>query len=416
MSSSLPQASAVIEDEKAPVLEAKAVALFPPRPDAICTLLHSAEFLPGTQTLLYSLHKSLESQNRTYPPEVVVLVTPNVPSSTYQNLCPALCTRVLTIDEWHPPAKSVDDKIGKREVWERSLDNHCPGWTKMRVFGLQQYETILYIDSDCLVLKDVSHLLDLNKVYTESEALVAAVPDILPPHHFNSGVMVVRPSINVMTSLKRHARLLTTHDRSDTGFLNAYFNTWNTEFPPMARLATGYNAQQVMFDMTVDDASKSTSNFWDVQIASDLHIVHYSNQIKPWETQNDGSTASDLLKLWTNWYTKSKNFLLRFRKEEAQRIKEEAAAELRRQQQAVASSKPNFGRHPAAAPPPQAPQQRQPMDPRQVHKLITKRFKELKRQGMSAKDAMQQARQENGQVDQDIDAGKAVAAMFGMML
>ncbi len=46
-----------IEDD---VYEALAVALFPPRPDAIMTLLHSPEFLPGTQTLLYSLKASLQ--------------------------------------------------------------------------------------------------------------------------------------------------------------------------------------------------------------------------------------------------------------------------------------------------------------------------------------------------------------------
>ena len=37
------------------VYEARAVALYPPRPDAIMTLLYAPEFLPGTQTLLYSL-------------------------------------------------------------------------------------------------------------------------------------------------------------------------------------------------------------------------------------------------------------------------------------------------------------------------------------------------------------------------
>lgn len=37
------------------VYEARAVALFPPRPEAIMTLLHSPNLLGGTQTLLYSL-------------------------------------------------------------------------------------------------------------------------------------------------------------------------------------------------------------------------------------------------------------------------------------------------------------------------------------------------------------------------
>jgi hypothetical protein len=40
------------------VFEAKVVVMFPPRPDAIMTLLHSDDFLPGIQTLLYSLKVS----------------------------------------------------------------------------------------------------------------------------------------------------------------------------------------------------------------------------------------------------------------------------------------------------------------------------------------------------------------------
>lgn len=41
--------------DETPVYEAKVVAMFPPRPDAFMTSLHSSEFLPGVQTMLYSL-------------------------------------------------------------------------------------------------------------------------------------------------------------------------------------------------------------------------------------------------------------------------------------------------------------------------------------------------------------------------
>lgn len=40
------------------VFDAQVVAMFPPRPDAIMTLLHDDDFLPGTQALLYSIHVS----------------------------------------------------------------------------------------------------------------------------------------------------------------------------------------------------------------------------------------------------------------------------------------------------------------------------------------------------------------------
>jgi hypothetical protein len=38
-----------------PIAIAEAVPIFPPRPDAIVTLLTTDDFLPGAQTLLYSI-------------------------------------------------------------------------------------------------------------------------------------------------------------------------------------------------------------------------------------------------------------------------------------------------------------------------------------------------------------------------
>lgn len=316
-------------------------------------------------------------------------------------LCPALCTRILPVNEWYPPSKTIDQNLGKKQAWKRTLDDHNPGWTKLRIFGLQQYDTILYIDSDCLVLKDVAPLLELNKVYTESEALIAAAPDLLPSDHFNTGVMVVRPSKEVMATMARHASFLTTFDGSDTGFLNAYFNTWYTEFPPMARLGVGYNAQEAMYDMTVDQ-NDGSSSFWDVQVGSDLSIVHYSNASKPWQTKESvdaSSTKNPLHSLWNTWYSKSKNFLARYQKDRAREAKmlqdqEEAAKrkaqEVNQQQTHRPTTKSN-----------------------NPHKLVKQRYKQLRAEGKSTQQAMQQARAEL-LPEQELDAGTQVAAMFGM--
>lgn len=390
------------ENETACIIEAidaQAVAMFPPRPDAFVTLLHSDSFVPGAQTMLYSLRKSLSLQ-QTYPPEVVVLVTPNVSKSIQKQLCPALCTRVLPVEEWMPPTNSINNKLAKKRSWKRILDNDCPGWTKLHIFGLQQYDTIVYIDTDCLILKDISNLLELNKIYTESEALIAAAPDILPPDHFNSGVMVIRPSTAIYQKMHQQASLLTTFDGSDTGFLNAFFSNWYTEFPPNARLSIGYNAQQAMFDLT-RDSKDGQSSFWDVQIASDLYIVHYSNAEKPWETSGLSSSSSTsscpLQELWKSWYNKSKNYLTRQRKLEAQ--------------QSPPHGQKSTGKAVSAPPPPSVPRNH----PQQIHKLISRRFKELRAQGLSAREAMQQAQSEfQVPESEDVDAGTKVAAMFGM--
>lgn len=101
------------------------------------------------------------------------------------------------------------------------------------------------------------------------------------------------------------AGLLTTCDGSDTGFLNAYYNEWFTEMPPMARLPVAYNAQQALHELTADQEG-AVSSYWDVSVAPDLKIVHFSNASKPWETQHVESATkpqSALVTLWKSWCT-----------------------------------------------------------------------------------------------------------------
>lgn len=50
-----------------------------------------------------------------------------------------------------------------------------------------------------------------------------------------------------------------------------------------------------------------------------------------------------------------------------------------------------------------------------VHQLVTRRFKELRSQGVSVQEAMKRAREEFQSSDEsDLDPGSKVAAMFGM--
>jgi hypothetical protein len=63
--------------------------------------------------------------------------------------------------------------------------------SKLHILRFENYVTLVYIDADCLVVNDLTSLLELGKVYQESEALIAAAPDIFPPDKFNAGVLVI---------------------------------------------------------------------------------------------------------------------------------------------------------------------------------------------------------------------------------
>lgn len=328
-------------------------------------------------------------------------------------LCPALCTRIIEVLVLGL-TPGINRKIANRGDC-RPWDDHSPGLTKLHVFRLEVYDTIVFIEPDCLVLDDIYPLIQKGKVYTETEALVAAAPDMFPPDKFNSGVMVIRPSQTVFDNMMAQKSLLANYDGGDTGFLNAYYPEWHDKMAPLARLPFSYNAQRALYDVTYN---KGHRNYWDVAVAPDLKILHYSGSEKPWEgppsksnDNDDKVSATDpmtmrtgdyLTDLWRQWYQRSKNFVARHRKEKEREEAWKASAEIRHKQQEM-----------------QAVQKENQKDPKQVHKLVSKRFKELRQQGHNAKDAMTMARQEAGLQDEEEEpaaVGAKVAAMFGVMM
>jgi len=390
---------------------AEAVPIFPPRPDAFVTFLTSDDFLPGAMTLLYSIKKSMQKKDQSdyhYPPELVCLVTPNISQKTRKMLCPTFCTRIIEVQSLDFPDQSIQNK--------QIVANHVTSWsfqgalTKLHIFRLEQYDTILYIDADCLVVKDVTHLFDLGKLYQESEALLAAAPDIFPPDRFNAGVMVVRPSRSVFKNMMDQSALLSSYDGGDTGFLNAYFSEWHSNMPPFSRLKFGYNAQRFLYHSTYE----KQPNYWDLGVAPDLYIVHYSSSPKPWESkptviEEEGKVnieehlqqeeiktlkkvkkSAELELLWWNSYQRSQNYAKTYANEKMEEEKKE--------NQAILAAK-------KAA---------QPKSVKDIHRLVSSRYKELRRQGLNTKDAMEQARQEHDQDLENRSAGSQVAAMFGI--
>ena len=336
-------------------------------------------------------------------------MTPNVSQNTRKALCPTFCTRIEEVPIIALPSDGINKTVPAE--FGKSFDNHCPGLTKLHVFRLEVYDTIVFIEPDCLVLDDIYPLVKKGKVYTESEALVAAAPDLFPPDKFNSGVMVIRPSRAAFDSMIKQKSLLANYDGSDTGFLNSYFSEWHTEMAPLARLPFTYNAQRALYDMTHEKGHRS---YWDVAVAPDLHILHYSGTPKPWEYASikgtpqpvqqqqhstlKAKTGDALTDLWLQWYQRSKNFATRVQKSNEREAEDKlkAAVEFRQNQQEVMAARAKK------------------KDPKDTHKLISNRYKELRQQGHDVKTAMAMARTELGADDEDVNPASAVLSMFGM--
>ena len=160
------------------------------------------------------------------------------------------------------------------------LDDFTYTYTKLHIFSYAEYDKIIFLDSDLIVIKSIDHLFD--EVMSDFAAC-ACTPyweDI-----FNSGVMVVRPDKNIFHDLMAKKDILPTYDGSDQGFLNSYFKDWH-------KLDIKYNAGKRIYS---EQREK-----WD-QI--DKHVIHFVG-CKPWLGGEKG--YEELEKLWFEIYKKTK--------------------------------------------------------------------------------------------------------------
>ncbi|EEB93853.1 hypothetical protein MPER_07441 [Moniliophthora perniciosa FA553] len=113
---------------------------------AYVTLLTKAEYLSGVLVLNYSI-KAVNSQ---YP--LVVMVTPLVT----QHVREILGKQDIKIYE----VETLMPEEGRHSLSEHDTRFHDT-WSKLRVFGLSDFERVVLLDADMIVLRNMDELLDL---------------------------------------------------------------------------------------------------------------------------------------------------------------------------------------------------------------------------------------------------------------
>ncbi|CAM9478726.1 unnamed protein product [Hapterophycus canaliculatus] len=176
----------------------------------------------------------------------------------------------------------------------RKEAGHVPSWaevgyTKIRVWGLVQFDRVVYIDADALVMGNLDELFN-------REVDFAAAPDVFPPDKFNAGVMVVKPSLSVLEDMRAKVDKLPSYDGGDTGFLNAYFSDWFSS-PSAARLPFAYNALRTVYWTT----HEKNPGYWEA--IGLVKIIHFCSSPKPWE---ESKRKGDLEMLWWQRFVQMK--------------------------------------------------------------------------------------------------------------
>lgn len=255
---------------------------------AYVTLLSSEQFLWGTMVLMESLILSGTVH------DIIVMVLPHISHHSRQRLN-ELGVIVMTIDYIDNPYPDL--MVATRQRWN---------FSKLRAWQLVAYESIIVMDSDMLVLRNIDDLFEVQ--FPE----LAAVQNYDSPFTnslnsssvFNSGLMLINPSHSTFFRMLTQFDEIRSYNGGDQGFLNSFFTNWT-------RLSPAYNANKMVLKY-------SPGNFPDT---GNLKVIHYVRK-KPWYDKrnqfenHDASFLTDLpedyLKLNNFWISANAFLNLRF--------------------------------------------------------------------------------------------------------
>ncbi|KAJ1974968.1 glycogenin glucosyltransferase [Dimargaris xerosporica] len=164
---------------------------------------------------------------------------------------------VLPVDERNSNDTANLDLLGRPDLG-------CT-WTKLELWRLTNYDKVVYLDADTLVLAN------LDDLFT-TKADFAAAPDIGWPDCFNSGVMVCQPSNDTYQRLIAAASNRGSFDGGDQGLLNDFFSHWSRSGPEH-RLAFTDNFVSSPFYSYFPAFNRYKDG---------IRVVHFIGTSKPW--------------------------------------------------------------------------------------------------------------------------------------
>lgn len=232
---------------------------------AVVTLVMVTEGKQGYMEGALALGQSLTRVRSALPR--ICLVTPEVPKLFHAYLEKVGWTvkEVEAIDCNQQDASNQDDgKVGT-----------C---TKFRAWELTDYDRIIFLDSDTIVLRPIDNMaLDVGTEAAISNASFAAAPEPSSSDTFNSGVMLIQPSADTFQKLIAFNEETGSAEGGDQGILNAGLcPTWNSassDDKECARLPLAYNVDAAQF---TNYQTRRTRD------QSPPTVIHFMSDSKPW--------------------------------------------------------------------------------------------------------------------------------------
>lgn len=146
-------------------------------------------------------------------------------------------------------------------------------FTKLHAWGMTVYKTLLYLDSDTLVMRPIDDLLRIN-LGNKSIGVARDYAEGKWLNTFNMGVFLIHPDAHEhrrLCDLQKSGAVKFQTSMAEQGFLNSVYKTdWHD-------IGFSYNANLAIF---------SQDRFFWNQNESDIRIIHFT-MIKPWECSSE---------------------------------------------------------------------------------------------------------------------------------
>jgi len=212
----------------------------------------------------------------------------------------------------------IDDKLSKHSlcalklggwnpVYVSNIAPPLPGtwphfvnqFTKLILWNMTEFDSIVYLDADTLVLSDISHLHALVEDPLRTGFDFAAAADHWNgkfAYHFNAGVLVLHPCQFVFKELMQTSKIEGNYDpvMAEQAFLNAFYQLRYLQLPLI------YNVNLALYSGYPD--------LWRI-LKKDFKIVHFTLN-KPFLNPNAPSNEEPVslyLDVW-NTYRASTQF------------------------------------------------------------------------------------------------------------
>lgn len=162
---------------------------------------------------------------------------------------------------------------GTKPSFHTPLDN----FAKLRLWQLEDYESVVFLDADTVVISNIDRLFD----YPEFCAAPNVYESLSDFHRMNSGVFTARPSQTTFTAMMASLDVPDAFwRRTDQSFLQSFFPDWHG-------LPVTFNMLQYVWFAMPD--------LWDW---ASIKVVHYQYE-KPWQADHPKvDRLGPLIDLW----------------------------------------------------------------------------------------------------------------------